>query len=142
MAVGPTVQQLLKDYRGRIRLVIKHFPYRYRDFSFLAAQAAEAAGAQGRFWEMHDLMLKEKRLDRDSLIGYAGELGLDVPRFTAELDRETYLPRVRQDVALAEKLDIYQTPTFIINGRKLVGERPLATFKEMIDEEMAKAGEK
>ena len=131
----------MTEYHGRLRLVIKHFPYRYRDFSFLAAQAAEAAGAQGKFWEMHDLMLAEKRLDRDSLIGYARRLDLDVDRFTAELDRETYLPRVQRDAALAKRLDVYQTPTFIINGRKLVGERPIEVFRKIIDEELARAGE-
>ena len=59
--------------------MFKHYPYRYRDYSSLAAQATEAAKAQGKFWEMHDLMLEHKKLDRDSLIGYAQELGLDVP---------------------------------------------------------------
>ncbi len=131
----------MEEYDGRVRLAIKHYPYKYRDFSFLAAQAAEAARAQGKFWEMHDLMLAEKRLDRDSLIGYARKLGLDEARFTRELDSEKYLPRVIDDLEMAKKLDIYQTPTFIINGRKLVGERPIETFREMIDEELAKKGQ-
>ncbi len=78
----------MQEYQGRLRLVIKHYPYRYRDYSYLAAQAAEAAGAQGKFWPMHDLMLEEKVLDRSSLIAYADYLDLDVARFTRELDQD------------------------------------------------------
>lgn len=122
--------------------MIIHYPYRYRDYASSAAQASEAARAQGKFWEMHDLMLERKQLERDQLIGYARELGLDVARFTRELDGEKYLPRVNKDVELAKGLDIYQTPTFIINGRKLVGERPFEDFQKLIDEELALAGGK
>jgi predicted DsbA family dithiol-disulfide isomerase len=131
------VQKILEEYDDRVRLVIKHYPYRYRDYAFLAAQAAEAARAQGRFWEMHDLMLREKRLTREDLIGYARQLDLDVKRFTRELDKEKYLPRVKKDVEQARELDVYQTPTFVINGRKIVGERPYEKFQEIIEEELA-----
>ncbi|SDM79400.1 Thioredoxin [Geoalkalibacter ferrihydriticus] len=130
---------MIEEYGDQVRLAIIHHPYRYRDYAHLSAQAAEAARAQGKFWEMHDLMLERKRLDRDSLVGYAGELNLDVARFTRELDGEKYLARINQDVDLAQKLDIYQTPTFFINGRKIVGERPFEDFKKIIDEELAKA---
>lgn len=129
----------MEEYKGKLKLVIKHYPYRYRDFSSLAAQAAEAAGAQGKFWEMHDLMLERKQLDRDSLLGYARELGLDIPRFRRELDGQKYLPRVEADFALARKLDFFQTPTFVINGQVLVGERPIKMFREMIDQALTKA---
>lgn len=131
------MQKILEEYDDRVRLVIKHYPYRYRDYAFLAAQAAEAARAQGRFWEMHDLMLREKRLTREDLIGYARQLDLDVKRFTRELDKEKYLPRVKKDVEQARELDVYQTPTFVINGRKIVGERPYEKFQEIIEEELA-----
>ncbi len=126
----------MQEYQGKIRLVIKHYPYRYRDYSYLAAQAAEAAKAQGQFWPLHDLLLTGK-LDRDSLIGHATELGLDVKRFTKELDKEKYRPRVQRDVELAQKLDFYQTPTFVINGTKLVGERPVEKFRQIIDQALA-----
>jgi protein-disulfide isomerase len=127
----------MEEYRGTLRLVIKHYPYRYRDFSALAAQAAEAAGAQGKFWEMHDLMLARKQLNRESLLGYARELRLDLLRFQRALDNQTYLPRVEADVALARKLDFFQTPTFVINGRVLVGERPIEMFRRLIDQALA-----
>jgi protein-disulfide isomerase len=128
------VQQVLREYQGKIRFVIKHYPYRYRHFSYLAAQAAEAAKAQGKFWAMHDIMLQTKKLDRESLIEHAKTIGLDVPRFTQALDSQKYLKRVEQDVALAQSLDFYQTPTFVINGRVLVGDRPIEKFREYIDQ--------
>jgi protein-disulfide isomerase len=124
----------MDEYPGTIRLVIKHYPYQYRDFAYLAAEAAEAARVQGQFWPMHDLLLKRKNLDRDSLLGYAAELGLDRARFQRELDGNVHRPRVEADVALAKKLDLYQTPTFIINGRRLVGNRPIENFRALIDE--------
>jgi protein-disulfide isomerase len=133
---------VLEEYPGKVRLVIKHYPYRYRDYSQLAAEAAEAASAQGKFWPMHDLMLEQKRLNRESLIGYAEMLDLDVGRFTRELDSGKYRSRVEQDVELALKLGLYQTPTFIINGRKLVGDRPIEKFYELIDAALREAEEK
>lgn len=120
-----------------MRLVIKHYPYRYRDYSYLAAQAAEAARVQGKFWEYFDLMMDQKRLTRDDLIGYARQLKLDVPRFTRELDSEQHRPRVEKDVQLARKLDLYQTPSFVVNGRLLVGERPIEKFRQLIDQALA-----
>lgn len=129
----------MEEYAGKVRLVIKHFPYKYRDYAFLAAQAAEAAKAQGKFWEMHDLMLERKKLDRDSLLGYARELDLDLARFEKELDNKTHLARVQADLDLAHKLDFFQTPTFVINGRVLVGERPITLFREMIDQALLEA---
>lgn len=124
----------MQEYSGKLRLVIKHYPYRYRDYSSLAAQASEAARVQGKFWEIHDLMLEHKKLDRDSLLGYAQDLGLDLNRFQKELDNKSHLPRVEADFALARKLDFFQTPTFVINGQVLVGERPIETFRELIDQ--------
>jgi len=132
----------LQEYQGQLRLVIKHYPYRYRDYSYLAAQAAEAARAQGKFWEYFDLMLEQKRLTRADLIGYARQLDLDVSRFTRELDSELYRPRVEKDVELARQLDLYQTPSFVINGRLLVGERPIERFRQLIEQALAEQGKR
>ena len=92
---------------------------------------------QGKFWEYFDLMTHEKRLTREDLIGYARQLNLDVDRFTRELDSETHLPRVEADVQLARTLDFYQTPTFVINGRTLTGDRPIEKFRALIDAALA-----
>ncbi len=120
--------------------MIKHYPYRYRDYSYLAAQAAEAARVQGKFWPYFDLMMKEKKLTRDDLLGYAQALNLDLTRFTRELDNEQHRPRVEKDVQLARELDLYQTPSFVINGRLLVGERPIEKFRQLIDQALAEQG--
>ena len=127
----------MEEYQGKLRLVIKHYPYRYRDYSYLSAQAAEAARAQGKFWEYFDLMMAEKKLAREDLIGYAEQLQLDVARFTSELDNETHLARVEEDVQLARSLDLFQTPSFVINGRLLVGGRPIEKFRKLIDAALA-----
>lgn len=141
MAVGPTVEKLLEAYPGKIRLVIKNYPYKYRDFARLAAAASLAARDQGKYWEMHHLLLsRSPKLDRASLILYARELGLDVERFTDAIGNEGYRSEIDRDVQLAESMDLYNTPTFYINGRQIVGERPFEFFKKIIDEELAQSG--
>ncbi len=87
MAAGPTVKKIMDTYKGKVRLVIKNYPYVYRDYSHLAAEASLAARDQGKYWEMHDLLLtRSPKLDRESLIRYAGELGLDVKKFSESID--------------------------------------------------------
>ncbi|MBI4793527.1 MAG: hypothetical protein HY789_12560 [Deltaproteobacteria bacterium] len=67
MAAGPTVKQILQAYPGKIRLVIKNYPYRYRDFARMAAEASLAAKDQGKYWEMHDMLIsRSPKLDRAS----------------------------------------------------------------------------
>ena len=137
MAAGPTVKLLLESYPGKIRLVVKNYPYKYRDFSKIAAEASLAARDQGKYWEMHDILLsRSPKLDRVSLIAYAGELGLDVGKFTESLDRGQYAGEIEGDLKLAESINLYNTPTFYINGRQIVGERPFDFFKKIIDEQL------
>ncbi len=127
-------------YKGKIRLIIKNYPYKYRDFSHIAAEASLAARDQGKFWEMHDLLLrKSPQLDRASLIRYAQELGLDVKRFTDSIDRMKHSSEIERDKKLAVDLDLYNTPTFFINGKKVIGNRPFDYFKGIIDEEIKNA---
>lgn len=118
------------------------YPYKYRDFAHVSAEAALAAGDQGKFWEMHELLLKmSPKLDRDSLIKYAQQLGLDVKKFTESMDKKKNAARIEKDKKLALDLDLYETPAFFINGRKLTGDRPYSAFKKIIDEEL-KGGKK
>lgn len=127
----------MKEYRGKIRLIIKHYPYKYRDFSHIAAEAAMAAHEQGKFWQMHELLLKRSpQLDRTSLIGYAKEIGLDLNKFIDSLDRMKHRDIIERDKKLAIELDLYNTPTFFINGRKVIGNRPYEYFKKIIEEEL------
>ncbi len=140
MAAGPTVKQILQTYPGKIRLVIKNYPYKYRDFARIAAEASLAAGDQGKYWEMHDILIsRSPKLDRASLIAYAGELGLDVKKFAESIDSGGHAMDIDRDLKLAESMDLYNTPTFYINGRQVVGERPFDYFRKIIDEELKQA---
>jgi len=128
---------MLDAYPGKIRLVIKNYPYKYRDFSRIAAEASLAARDQDKYWEMHDLLIsRSPKLDRESLIAYAGELGLDVEKFTGSIDNNKHKTAIDRDIKLAESMDLYNTPTFYINGRQVIGERPFDFFKKIIDEEL------
>ena len=116
-------------------------PYRYRDYSRIAAEASLAARDQGKFREMHLLLLdRSPKLDRESLIGYAKELKLDVPRFTKDLDTMRHNTEIDRDLKLGETLDLYNTPTIFINGVKLLGDRPFEAYKTVIDGELTAAG--
>ena len=121
--------------------MVKHLPYRYRDYSYIAAEAVLAARDQGKFHEMHLLLLdRSPKLDRTSLIGCAKELKLDVPRFTKDLDTMRHKKEIDRDVKLGEALDLYNTPTIFINGVKLLGDRPIEAYRAVIDGELKAAG--
>ncbi|MGW8272293.1 MAG: DsbA family protein [Thermodesulfovibrionales bacterium] len=140
MAAGPVVEKLQDEFRGKIRLVVKHYPYKYRDYSHIAAEAALAAGEQGKFWEMHHLLLrKSPQLDRESLLAYARELGLDMKKFTQALDTMKHANEIERDKKLAYDLDLYNTPTYFINGRMVVGNRPYEYLKKIVEEELKHA---
>jgi len=137
MAAGPTVKKIMDTYKGKVRLVVKNYPYIYRDYSHIAAEASLAAQDQGKYWEMHDLLLKQSpKLDRESLLKYAQELGLDIKKFTESIDGKKHAAEIERDKKLAVEIDLYNTPTFFINGRKVVGERPFEYFKKIIDSEL------
>jgi protein-disulfide isomerase len=140
VAVGPTVKQLMGTYKGKIRLVIKNYPYQYHDYSHVAAEASLAALDQGKYWEMYEMLLKKSpQLDRSSLIEYARKLGLDIKKFTDSLDRMSHSAAIERDKKLAADLDLYSTPTFFINGQKVIGNRPYDYFKKIIEEELKHA---
>jgi len=107
----------------------------------MAAEASLAARDQGKFREMHLLLLdRSPKLDRESLIGFAKELKLDVPRFSNDLDTMRHREEIDRDVKLAEGLDLYNTPTIFINGVKLLGDRPFEEYKSVIDRELKTSG--
>jgi Na+/H+ antiporter NhaA len=114
---SPAVQELLAEFDGRLRFVFRHLPLSdVHPNAALAAEAAEAAGEQGRFWEMHDsLFAHQERLQPGDLVHYADELGLDVDRFSTELRDGRYAARVAHDVTTAEEAGVAGTPSFFIN---------------------------
>ncbi len=130
----------MDTYKGKVRLVIKNYPYKYRDYSHIAAEASLAAADQGRYWEMHDILLKNSpKLDRDSLIKYAKEIGLDTNKFIDCIDKMRHSALIERDKKLALSLDLYNTPTFFINGRKVVGDVPYEYLKKVVEEELKNA---
>jgi Na+/H+ antiporter NhaA len=137
----PVIRQLLAAFGNDLRYVFRHLPLvDVHEHAQLAAEAAEAAGAQGRFWELHDLLFAHQdALDPDDLDGYAAELGLDVERFSAELRARRHASRVARDVESAEQGGVAGTPTFFINGRRHHGAYDLPTLTGMVEREMQAA---
>ena len=126
--------QVVQAYPGMVRLVWKNFPLPFHGDAEGAAEAAHAAGRQGKFWEMIDLLFKNQHsLSRQDLEGYARLLGLDLDGFKRDLDSHRFLPRVKADMAEGRRLSVRGTPTFFINGQKLVGAQPLFKFRRIID---------
>ena len=118
-----TVKELHARFGDDLRYVFRHLPLPdVHDHAELAAQAAEAASAQGAFWEMHDLLFAHQdRLEYEDLVAYAGELGLDVDRFADDLHEGRLAARVRRDVASADASGARGTPTFFVGDRRHVG---------------------
>ena len=130
----PVVRELLADHDEDVLFVFRHLPLTDVHASAqLAAEASEAAAAQGRFWEMHDLLLaNQDALEPRHLVGYAEQLGLDVDRFRDELRRRVHAPRVAEDVADADASQVTGTPTFFINGLRHYGAYDMATLEAAI----------
>jgi protein-disulfide isomerase len=141
--VNPTLEQLVKDYGNDVSVAFRHNPLPFHNNAMIAAIAAEAAREQGKFWEMHDkLFANQQTLDRPNLEKYAQEIGLDMGKFKAALDKEKNKERVKRDMDDAAKFGARGTPNFFINGRNLRGAQPLESFKGVIDEEIKKADAK
>jgi protein-disulfide isomerase len=117
-AAHPVVTEVKRRLGDQLCLVYRHFPLtRVHPHAQLAAEAAEAAGAQGRFWPMHDMLFEHQdALDERSLLAYAAALGLDVNRFAGDLSSGAHVPRVREDFASGVRSGVNGTPTFFING--------------------------
>ena len=134
---------MVKELEGKVKLVIKFFPYRYRDYARIAAEAAVEAWKQGKFAEMHELLIKNSpRLDRESLISYAKELNLDLERFIKAIDNQEGASIIERDLKFAKELDLYVTPAFYINGIKVLGVRDYDYFKDIILKELQNAKKK
>jgi Na+/H+ antiporter NhaA len=129
----PAVREILGE--ADVRFVWRHLPLTdVHPDAELAAQAAEAAGAQGRFWEMHDLLLAHQdHLRKTDLLAYAEELGLDVPRFQKELYSHAHLARVGHDVESADISGVSGTPTFFVDGRRQYGAFDESSLTSAID---------
>jgi protein-disulfide isomerase len=114
------VTDALRRMPREVRFVFRHFAsFRTHPHALSAALAAEAAGAQGRFWPMHDTLFENQdALEEDELIGHAEDLGLDINRFVTDLRGASYLPKVRADFRSGARSGVNGTPTFFIDGER------------------------
>ncbi len=128
------VRERLDD---RLLFVFRHLPIPERHpLAALAAEAGEAAAAQGRFWEFHDaLYANQPRLSRETILELAGEHALDVERLTADLDSGAHRDRIARDVASAEASGATGTPTFFVNGKRLFGAYDAGSLVEALEGE-------
>ena len=130
---------------GKVKLV-------WHDFAWIgsesrqAAQAARCAGRQGKFWEYHDHLFNNQRgenrgqFSAENLMQFAGNVGLDAPAFGACLERAEDVASIQQDLVTARAEGITATPSFKVNGQRLVGARSVDAFAQAIDAELAKLG--
>jgi Na+/H+ antiporter NhaA len=129
----PAVRELLRDF-GDVRYVWRHLPLTdVHPHAQMASEAAEAAGKQGAFWEMHDLLLEHQdALTTRDLTGYAGSLGLDTERFAADLRKHAGAAHVAEDVDSADLSSVSGTPTFFVNGLRHYGAYDIETLSKAV----------
>ena len=142
-AAHPIVQQVREALGDRLRFVYRHFPLsQMHEYAFGAAEAAEAAGAQGKFWEMHDMLFEnQEALSEQDLLSYAADLGLDVDRFASDLNDGTFDEKVRHDFMGGVKSGVNGTPTFFINGVRHDGSWEGNSLLEAIERAEAGTGD-
>jgi Na+/H+ antiporter NhaA len=128
------IRDLLASFDDDVRYVWRHLPLNdVHPHAQIAAEASEAAAAQGRFWEMHDTLLGHQGdLRQTHLTAYAKDLGLDAERIVRELHHREYASRVSEDVASADESGVSGTPTFFVNGRRHYGAYDIATLTDAV----------
>ena len=142
--VTPTLKAIEEQYAGKVRFVFKQNPLPFHPRATPAALAAEEARAQGgdaKFWAMHDALFAAPSLDEAALTQAAQAAGVDPAKVKDAIATSKYKARIDRDQKLAQSLGASGTPSFFINGRKLVGAQPLSAFQALIDEELRKAEE-
>jgi protein-disulfide isomerase len=132
--------QVMREFEGQVRLVHKDYPVPSHKGALPAAEAARCAGAQGVFWEYHDLLyLAVPDFSRDDLVRYAGRLSLDREAFATCLDTHQFRKDIEADVREGRALKVPGTPTFLVNGKPLVGAQPVEAFREAIRDALKEA---
>lgn len=144
----PTLRRIEKEYGDRVRLIFRNFPLKQHKYAFIAARAAEAAGLQGKFWEMHDVIYDNQKEWSDApeprtfFDSYATRLGLDAQRFKADMGRQDVADRVVADYNRGLSLEVSGTPSIYLNGRQLSSDDTLKepNLRAKIDEALSAAG--
>ena len=137
---APTMDQIMDVYAGKVRRVWINFPLTsIHPYAMKAAGAAECAGEQGKFWEMHDeIFANQSAITVDDLKGYAQDLGLKTSQFNSCLDGDKYSSKIQQQMTAAQAAGVSGTPGTFVNGQLVKGAYPFDTFKQLIDAELAK----
>jgi protein-disulfide isomerase len=138
----PIIEALLNDFSNDLRFVYRHFPLvAIHKNALPAAIAAEAAGLQGKFWEMHDLLFEkqaewsQKQDSKSVFVGYAKELGLDERKFISDFESKSLDEKSKSSLKEADSLGLSYTPTFFLDGRE-IKPRSYEEFKKLIEEEL------
>jgi protein-disulfide isomerase len=135
------VHRMLDAYPGKIRFAFRNFPIpQVHPHAEQAAEAAEAGAAQEQFWPMYELLLQPyAQLDTDALVSYAERIGLDVPRFLADITDQRYAGKIDADVAEGLRNGVNATPKFYVNGLRIDGKVPLENLEDQIRAAVAAA---
>ena len=142
--VADAYQKIWQAYGEDIYYIWRDFPLSFHQNGIPAAVAAQCAGQQGQYWEMHDQLFTSQETWSESLepeaefAAYAQKLGLNVGDFSACTQDEEIKSRIEADFKLGQQMGVSSTPTFFINGQRLVGAQPFEAFKTIIDQELNK----
>jgi protein-disulfide isomerase len=134
---GESVDQVMKEYEGKIKMVYRDFPLSFHDRAIPAAVAANCSGDQGKYWEMHNLLMGNQRaLSESDLTAHATSLSLDLDKWNECRKDPKQSAEVNKDFEDGQKVGVTGTPAFFVNGVMLSGAVPFAQFKEIIDREL------
>ena len=135
-ASHPIIDKIFQDYQEEVVLYYRSFPLSMHENSFIAAEAAECANEQGKFWKYHDILFEnQNNLYKENLKEYAANIGLNEEQFNLCLDNEKYKEEILSDIAESKKLNLRGTPTFFINGREVFGVNE-KKMREIIEDEI------
>jgi protein-disulfide isomerase len=134
-----TLDALVEKYGDNIRFVYRDYPLPMHPQAQAAAEAAECANEQGKFWEMHDLLFANQEvLSDDAYAGFAGQLGLNTQQFGDCLSNHKYAGEVAADQQDANAYGVSGAPAFFVNEQMVVGAQPLSVFESLVDQELNK----
>jgi protein-disulfide isomerase len=134
--VEPTLDKVMKEYKGRVNLYFRDFPLEFHQKAKPAAHASRCAGEQGKYWEYHRKLYDKQELGDENYLKYATELKLDVDKFKKCNEEQRFEASIKKDLEEGQKLGVTGTPGFFINGVFISGAQPYEKFKSVIDEEL------
>ncbi len=136
--VNPTMDQLLKDYEGKVRVAFRQHPLSFHKQAMPAAKASLAAHEQGKFWEMHDELFEiQRQLTDENILKAAKKIGLDIKKFEKDWKSNKYDAQIQEDIKFARSNGATGTPAFFVNGVYVKGAKQAPYFKRLIDKLLA-----